>query len=71
MTGSYNYADVIETLAVSDVDGHTMQSERGAEVNPCSSWRTLSFKIISSTHIIKRYTRVKKDYLVLKKINLS
>ena len=37
MTGSYNYADVIETLAVSDVDGHTMQSERGPEVNPCSS----------------------------------
>ena len=38
MTGSYNHADTIETLAAINVDGHMRQSERGAEVNdPCSS----------------------------------
>ena len=37
VTGSYNYADVINTLAVCDAGVDATQSERGAEVNPYSS----------------------------------
>ena len=36
-TGSYNYADVIETLAARDEDMGVVQSVEGAEVHPCSS----------------------------------
>ena len=37
MTGSYNQADIIETLAAKEADEDFVQSEEGAEVNPYSS----------------------------------